>query len=215
MSSGAGEQGRYGRRRPRPGLTPELVVDAGRRLIERDGVEALTMRAVATELGTAAASLYRHVPDRDALLLAILEEVAAGLPVAVTGRTPQGRLRRRLLGFRDYMGQHAWVLHVLVAGELVATNALPFSEACVQDFRDAGLSLPRAASAYRTVYRFTLGEVLDTVPLRTPAQPTQRSAVMAAADPERFPLLAALARRAPDRVDRFPDALAALIDALC
>ncbi|MFF3112904.1 TetR/AcrR family transcriptional regulator [Kitasatospora sp. NPDC057904] len=175
------------------------MVAAGRRVIERDGIDALTMRAVAAELGTAAASLYRHVADRDTLLLAVLEEIAAGLPVDVPGAEPTARLLRRLLGAHDYMAGHAWVLHVLIRGELVAENALPFNDACLADLLAAGLPPARAASAFRSCWQLVLGELLSEHPVSPPRRPNQRAAAFAAADPQALPALARVHAEVPDR----------------
>jgi AcrR family transcriptional regulator len=187
-------------RHGRPELSAAAVAEAGRRIIERDGLDALSMRAVAHELDTAATSLYRHVADRDALLLAILEDVAASLPVEVPGRTPRARLLRRLAGAHDYMARSVWVLHILIRGELVAENAFAFSDACIQDLLDAGLT-PRAAStAYRACWHLIIGELLDEHPLTPPREPSQRSEAVRRMDAARYPALAGL--RAPDSPGR-------------
>lgn len=184
-----GERGKYGRKRPRPGLTTAGVVAAGRRVIERDGIDALTMRAVATELGTAPASLYRHVTDREALLIAVLEQIADGLPVDVPGAGPRERLLRRLLGAHDYMAGHAWVLHILIRGELVARNALAFNDACLADLMAAGLPPERALTAFRACWHLVLGELLSEHPVSPPREPSQRRTVIESADRERLPAL--------------------------
>lgn len=157
-------RGRYGRRKPRPGLTTSVVVAAGRRVIERDGLDALTMRTVARELDTAATSLYRHVADRDALLLAILEQVAEGLPVTVPGDTAGERLLRRLMDAHDYLAHHVWVLHILIRGDLVAETAFSFVDACFADFLEAGLSPQEALDAYWACWHLMLGELLAQHP---------------------------------------------------
>ncbi|GAB3267249.1 TetR/AcrR family transcriptional regulator [Kineosporia babensis] len=177
-------------RRARPGLTPDTVVAAGRTLIEREGLEALSMRAVAAELNTAATSLYRHVADRDALLIALLEQVAAGLPVEVPGRTPRRRLLNRLVGAHDHMSRHSWVMQILIRGELVAEGAYAFSNACLTDFMDAGLSARRAVTAYGACWHLTVGELLERHPHLPPQQPTQRTRVLQEADAERLPAVA-------------------------
>lgn len=209
--------GRYGRRHPRPGLTPASVVAAGRRVIERDGLDALSMRAVAAELGTAATSLYRHVADRDALLLAILEQIAAGLPVDVPGGTPHQRLRRRLVGAHDYMADHVWVLHILIRGELVAETAFAFTDACLADFLQAGLRPPAALAAFRACWHLTIGELLDEHPLHPPREPTQRQQAVARIDPARLPALARVLAHTSGRRrqrDEFAHAMDALLSAL-
>ncbi|MFJ9948739.1 TetR/AcrR family transcriptional regulator [Kitasatospora sp. NPDC091207] len=166
------------------------MVTAGRTVIERDGIEALTMRAVATELGTAPASLYRHVADREALLLAVLEQIAEGLPVDVPGAEPTARLLRRLVGAHDYLAGQAWVPHILIRGELVAENAFAFSDACLADLAAAGLPPARAMPAYRACWQLVLGELLSEHPVRPPREPNQRRGAFAAVDADRLPALA-------------------------
>ncbi len=189
-----------GARDGRPELSVAAIAAAGRRLVERVGLDALSMRNVAAELDTAAASLYRHVVDREALLLAILEDIAAGLPVEVPGRTACERLQNRLVAAHDYMARHVWVLHILIRGEVVAENALPFSNACLQDFLDAGLAPREAATAFGACWHLVIGELLDEHPLAPPREPTQRSIVMSRIAPERFPAIAAV--RSLDLHDR-------------
>ncbi len=59
-------------RRP---LTREAIVDAALRILERDGLDAVSMRRVGDELGTGAASLYWHVRNKDELLQLVFEHV--------------------------------------------------------------------------------------------------------------------------------------------
>jgi AcrR family transcriptional regulator len=70
------------------------VVAAGRRLLEEEGVEALTMRRLAERVGIRAPSLYKHLPDKAALEAAIIatgfEEAAAAFEAAVEGAAAGG-----------------------------------------------------------------------------------------------------------------------------
>jgi AcrR family transcriptional regulator len=65
------------------------IVDAARELLEADGSEAVTMRAVAGRVGIRAASLYKHLPDKDALETALVargfEEIGEVFEAAVDG----------------------------------------------------------------------------------------------------------------------------------
>lgn len=206
---------RGGARDGRPELSVSAIAAAGRRVVERDGLDALSMRNVAAELDTAATSLYRHVADRDALLLAILEDIAAGLPVGVPGRTPRKRLRNRLVAAHDYMADHVWVLHILIRGELIAENAFGFSNACLQDFLDAGLTVRTASAAFRACWHLIIGELLDEHPLAAPRDPSQRSLAMARIDSAAYPALAAtrsIGRR--ESTDELRSSVARLLDAL-
>ena len=65
-------------------LTDEIVTGA-LALIEREGTdEAVTLRAVAREIGIAAPSIYAHFPDRDAIVLAVVARVFDELRQAIT-----------------------------------------------------------------------------------------------------------------------------------
>lgn len=57
-------------------LTREAIVDAALRVLEREGAEGFSMRRVAEEVGTGAASLYWHVPNKDALVELVVDRVA-------------------------------------------------------------------------------------------------------------------------------------------
>jgi len=81
---------------PREHLTPSTVVAAAGRLADRDGLSALTMSAVAREVGVQPASLYEHVANVAALLDAVqrqaLEELAAHIGEDVAGRSAKDAL---------------------------------------------------------------------------------------------------------------------------
>jgi AcrR family transcriptional regulator len=65
------------RAQPRVPLTRDAIVEAALRVLDREGVDALSMHRVAKELGTGAASLYWHVRNKDELLQLLSERLAA------------------------------------------------------------------------------------------------------------------------------------------
>jgi len=70
------------RQRPaRAPLSPEAIVDAALRVLDREGSTGLSMRRVADELGTGPASLYWHVANKDALVDLIIDRVAGEVPL--------------------------------------------------------------------------------------------------------------------------------------
>ena len=56
------------------------IIAAARRILDADGLGALTIRALATDLGTGPASVYRHVTDRQELLQLVADDAARELP---------------------------------------------------------------------------------------------------------------------------------------
>src|SRR5690242_1263213 len=93
-------------------LTREQVVTAAIELADRDGIESISMRRLAQELGVEAMSLYTHVRNKDDLLDGMVDAVISMIPMdadadagAVDWRTS---LRRMALGARGVMLRHPW-----------------------------------------------------------------------------------------------------------
>ena len=69
------DTGRRPSRGPKPALSLDRIVEAAVQVADADGLEAVSMRRVATELGTGAMSLYRYVPGKGELLDLMLDRV--------------------------------------------------------------------------------------------------------------------------------------------
>lgn len=71
-------------RQPSGGRVPlsrDVIVDTAVRLLDADGLDGVSMRRVAEELGTGAASLYAHVANKDELLDLVLDKVIAEVEI--------------------------------------------------------------------------------------------------------------------------------------
>jgi len=79
------------RRRTGTALDREQIVREAIRIADADGLEAVTMRRVAQQLGTGAMSLYRHVPDKDALVSLMVDTVIARGRIMVRTQSSQAR----------------------------------------------------------------------------------------------------------------------------
>ena len=85
---------RESRETPKTPLTRQAIVEAALRVLDRDGMDALSMRKVGEELGTGAASLYWHVRNKEELLQLVFEAVSRGgrpahaRSVAMAGAAP-------------------------------------------------------------------------------------------------------------------------------
>jgi TetR/AcrR family tetracycline transcriptional repressor len=95
-------------RRERQRLDRPQVVRAALDLLDDVGLDGLTMRALADRLSVKAASLYRHVRDKDELLVLLADEISGAIPLVAADRPWQQALadlarqaRRQLLGHRD------------------------------------------------------------------------------------------------------------------
>ena len=78
------------------GSLREALIQAAVRVIERDGIDALTLRSVSSMLGVSQTAMYRHFADKDSLLAAVGAEGFATLyPVVFVPSSRGGRCRSR------------------------------------------------------------------------------------------------------------------------
>ncbi|GAA2076974.1 hypothetical protein GCM10009801_32730 [Streptomyces albiaxialis] len=210
-------------RRGRPArLSRERIVEAALALVTEEGSEALSMRKVADALGSAPMSIYRHVRDKDELLLLVLDRIVAGLPRPELPEDPRERLLALLRWEHDELAVRPWIVDVLRRGDLMAPSVLWLLEEIYAAWHACGLSLERAATANRIVWGFLLGDLAQRRGTRPGDRPGDRDrapyqvSVPAGADPGAYPTVAALAPywSAPDRHDHFAADLALLVDAL-
>jgi AcrR family transcriptional regulator len=201
-------------------LSRDALVDAAESIVARDGIDALTMRRLADELGSSPMALYRHVRDKDELLLLLLDRRAAELPQPALPDDPRERLIALFVLLYEGLSRSPWIIEVLSKGDLVAPSVLPVIDRILGAFVDAGLSPERAGSAYHVAWRYTVGELtvrhstarhfadLDRPPLLVQ--------IVSEIDPEEMPTLAALrGELAAGRESlRYEDGIAAVIDGL-
>lgn len=185
-------------RRPgRPArLSRDTVVDAAEALVAREGIDALTMRRLADELDSSPMALYRHVHDKDELLLLLLERRAAELPQPTLPADPKGQLVALFTLLYDGLSESPWIVEVLAKGDLVAPSVLPVIDRILAAFASAGLSPERTAAAYHVAWRYTVGELtVRHATARHMAQLDREpmlARILAEIDPEQLPTLAAL-----------------------
>lgn len=225
VSEGASRTTRRGRP---PRLTRAEIVAAARRVLEDEGVAALTMRRVAREVGSAPMGLYHHVADKDELLLALLEEEAASLEPPPLPDDPRARIVTIARFLRDVLDERPWVLQAITPGRRFGPAALPLVEEILAGFVACGLTPEQAAVAYRTLWFQITGELTvrhartrRSTPAATSPAPAPHTsgfaeATMRELDAERMPLLAALGERWWAVTDAYDPsaALAALVDGL-
>ena len=143
------------------------VVSVGRRVLEQEGPDALTMRRVADELGIRAPSLYKHLPHKSALETAIIadgfEEAAVAFEAAVDGA--DDALTAFVAAYRAFASAHPHVYRLMTEGPLPRED-LPRgleNRAAAPLLRAMG-SAPRARAAWAFIHGMTILELDDRFP---------------------------------------------------
>jgi AcrR family transcriptional regulator len=159
-----------GRRPGRPGpgeprLSRAAILEAALRIVDEDGIAALTMRRLAADLGVNPMSIYHHLPGKGAVLAGLVERVFSQLPATTpSGGSWQQRLASAAQAYRRIVRAHPHLaLQIIsdpaaVAGALVAAGE-PFYAA----LELAGLPPRAIVEAVDTtidfIHGFMLGEV--------------------------------------------------------
>lgn len=153
-------------------LTRERIVRAAITLIDRDGMDALTMRSLADDLGSGPMSLYRHVRDRDDLLDGIIELLAGELEPPAPGEADTWDAFARVSVRSVYRIGHA---HPNAFAPLVARRTataapqlLAVIHGLIERLVAAGLDEERALLATRTLANFLMGALLSDTTGRMP-----------------------------------------------
>jgi TetR/AcrR family transcriptional regulator, tetracycline repressor protein len=181
-------------------LSPDLIARTALRLLNDVGLDGLTMRLLAKELQVQAPTLYWHVKNKQELLDAMADliaaEVADGLEAPAHGTSWQEwtaelarKMRRTMLRYRDgaRVSAGAYSSHPAVTRTVELT---------LRTLRDGGFPVADAARAFPTVLHYTVGFTIEEQ-ARTGvnyAGDNPYAAGTLAVDPDRHPLTASVAR---------------------
>lgn len=184
-----------------PGLSRDRIVAVALELVEAEGLEGLTMRRLAGKLGVAATAIYWHVGDKEALLDALAERIAARVgDIPVSGATPVERVVSIGAGLRRNLLEQPALVGLVHQQGHTALLFQPVRRALVHELTAAGLHGAETARALDVILSHISGSVLNDVQLaRAPAQHETPAELWAADDlPDDPELRAALA----DPIDR-------------
>jgi AcrR family transcriptional regulator len=201
------------RRGPKPAYTITDIAHAAVRLADEQGLPAVSMSAVAAELGATTMALYRYVDAKDDLYTAMID-VAYGAPPVGRAR---GGWRRQLEAWaranRGALVRHPWIVQIPVSDPPLSPNALRWMERGVSSFAGTPLSEQQKLSCLLLVEVYVRGQVLLSTGLADSATAaadadgsvyTRRLAQLIAGD--EFPgITAALQSRALEDDDDFAD----------
>jgi AcrR family transcriptional regulator len=152
-------------------LTPRAreIVAAARGILEEEGAEALSMRRIAERLGIRAPSLYKHVPDKQALEAAIIsagfEEQAAAFE-KVLEQSPDDPLGALATAYREFARRHPHLYRLMTDRPLPRDQLVPGVEARagLPIYRAAGENPDLARAAWAFAHGMTILELNERFP---------------------------------------------------
>lgn len=181
-------------RAPRAPLDRGRIVEAALRVVDAEGTDALSIRRLATELGTAPMSVYWHVQDKAELLDLVGEAVLETVEVPPAGGDWREQLRAVHRAMLDAVARHPNTPDLMIGRARYGRAGIALFERLLAILLEAGLSPAAAFDAYQSLYLFLLGYIATTS--RTPAfVEAQRQGVgyLRSLDPAVFPSIGVVA----------------------
>jgi AcrR family transcriptional regulator len=122
-------------------LSKERVLDAAVALADAQGVEALSMRKLAQELGVVPMALYKHVANKDELLDGMVDVVVGEIDPPAGGTAWRTAMRRRVLSARGALLRHPWASRVMESRTSPTPAVLAYMDSMIGMFRAGGFSI--------------------------------------------------------------------------
>ena len=163
----------------------ERTLEVALAVADSEGIEAVTMRRLARELGVEAASLYHYVKGKDQILDALVEVVAAEIELPKPSADWRKAVSQRAQHTRAGLLRHPWAVSLMASRTSPGPATLGLLETGIRCFREGGFSVPSAAHAISTVDSYVHGFVLQEANL--PFRNESELAAMTGAIMETFP----------------------------
>jgi AcrR family transcriptional regulator len=152
----------------REALSRARVLRAALAVVDREGLDAVSMRRVGDELGVEAMSLYNHVASKAAMLDGIFEIVLAELPAMRRAASWTTALRERALALRGALRRHPRALPLFSSRPAVTPASIAHIEAVLGVLRDAGFAADDALSVLQVFVAFIVGHTAVSYAPRAP-----------------------------------------------
>ncbi len=190
------------------------VVAAALAIADAEGLEAVSIRRVAADLGVRPMALYTHIASKEDLVALMLHEMSGELlvpePLPDDWREALRAIARR--AYAAYV-QHSWALQAFGRGTRVGPNMLRRAEQSAAAVAPLDLSPADAWTALSIVHDWTIGHALHVVTLR---EDTELEGRLSDADPAEFPRMSQVfgVGREQSRDTVFDTALEAVLDGI-
>jgi AcrR family transcriptional regulator len=148
-------------------LSRSIILQAALAIVDRDGMDGLSMRRLSDALGRDPVMIYRHVPNKAAVLDGVAEIVLAQLSVDNTDRDWAGQLRTVARAFRQLALAHPNAVPLLVTRPLATPlgrrppGMLRPLEDVLALLTSAGFAGDDALHIYRMLFGFLYGHILN------------------------------------------------------
>ncbi len=166
-------------------LNKQRLVTGAIAVADAEGIDALTMRKLAKELGVKPMAIYHHVANKDEVIDAMMDVVFGEIDLPAEGSEWKPAIRHRAHSARAVLLDHRWAVSVMETRTSPQTATLTHHDAVIGCFRRAGFSIEMTAHAYSLIDSYVYGFVLTEVNL--PFESTEETHDVTETIMEQFP----------------------------
>lgn len=157
--------GRKPRATAKASLSKERVVTEAMKIADSEGVDQLSMRTLAGELGAGAMSLYHYVANKDELLDAMIDRVFDEIELPSGPGNWKAAMRRRAVSAREVLRRHPWAISLMESRTKPGPANLRHREAVMACLRKASFSVEMATHANWLLDSYIYGYALQEASL--------------------------------------------------
>ena len=138
-------------------LSRDRVLRAAVTLADKGGIESLSMRKLADELGVVPMALYKHVASKDELVDGMIDVVVGEIDPPITGTDWMSAVRQRILSARRALLRHPWAPQMIESRKNPTPVVLAYMDSMIGMFRAGGFSVNQTHHVMHTIGSRVLG----------------------------------------------------------
>ncbi|MFM7093694.1 MAG: TetR/AcrR family transcriptional regulator, partial [Actinomycetota bacterium] len=140
-------------------LGPEDFIVAAMKHVDDHGLASLSMRVLGAELGVDATALYRHFPNKDSLVEAMVDRMLSEALEAhnPAGKSPREKVLDVVFAMRDAFARHPDIGLALISGEGKSINGYHLSVSITKYLAEMGLQGADLVRMYQTIEGYGIG----------------------------------------------------------
>jgi len=176
-------------------LSRDRVLRAAVARADKAGIESLSMRRLAEELGVVPMALYKHVANKEELLDGMIDVVVGEIDPPVAGAGWKSAVRQRILSARRALLRHPWASQVMESKQNPTPLVLAYMDTMIGLFRAGGFSVNLTHHVMHTIGSRVLGFSQELFNDSSTIDPEVAAAMMRELGPK-FPNVLAIATAA-------------------
>ena len=144
-------------------MSRERVLEAAIALADAGGIESLTMRRLAQELGVEAMTLYYYVANKDEILNGIADLIVGEIELPPSGADWKAAVRKTAISAHQVLLRHPWAANLVLSASGFSQARMQYMNALLGCLREAGFSPEMTDLAYHALESHIMGFTLWVV----------------------------------------------------